>query len=540
VTDTQGTGFLDECEREALHQIGAIQPFGALLGGLVGDQTVRFASANLAEWIGLDANAVLGRPLLALNAWTAGIHAEELTKAFAEPATDAGATADASAGAAAGATPDSPAAKQVLASLCCGPSGELDALFSQGRECWLLELQPALPAEQRHQAYKPVPHALYRMPRSPEGWQRLCNYLADELRAASGFDRVMVYRFRSEGSGEVIAESLADDLPPYLGLRYPASDIPQIARNLYLANRHRQIPDATAASVPVLTVDPAASDLTLSDLRAVSPVHVEYLHNMSVTASLSFPVVLNGGLWGLIACHHRTARALPLPVRERCAEMAQVFALGIASHRASQRLVALGASDRDIAQLIYGINGLESGARPNFHLSSELLALTSATGAALTENNPDGTGREQVLTFGKTPQPTRIRELIAWLRGHTMEPIFATDALPDLFPPAAAYAEIGSGLLAVRATQFTGGTRRERVFLWWRPEQPEVVHWAGDPRKSAMFDAQNRTLSPRSSFEAWVETTRGHSEPWSDGDLLKAKKFRNLVLRDINAALFRD
>ena len=534
--DTQDSGFLAECEREALHQVGAIQPCGALLGGHAGDQTVRFASANLADWTGVEVNAVLGRPLLALDTWPAGVQTEELAAAFAEAATNAGATA----GAVAGATTDSAAAKQVLTSLCCGPSGELDALLSRGSQCWLLELQPALLAEQRYQAYKPVPHALYRMPRSDEEWQRLCDYLAAEMRTASGFDRVMVYRFRTEGSGEVIAESLTDDLPPYLGLRYPASDIPQIARNLYLANRHRQIPDANAESVPILTIDDAASDLTLSDLRAVSPVHVEYLRNMGVTASLSFPVVLNGTLWGLIACHHRAPRALPLPVRERCAEMVQVFTLGIASHRANQRLVALSASDRDIAQLINGINGLESGAQPNFRLGDALRRLAGAAGAALTENDPDGTGREEVLTFGKTPQPTQIRELLGWLRSTTMEPIFATDALPDLFRPAAAYADIGSGLLAVRATQFTAGTRRERVFLWWRPEQPEVVHWAGDPRKSAMFEAQNSTLSPRSSFEAWVETTRGHSEPWSDSDLLKAKKFRNLVLRDINAALFRD
>ncbi|MGB5735631.1 MAG: GAF domain-containing protein [Thiohalocapsa sp.] len=529
---SQSDGFLDECEREELHQIGAIQPFGALLGGQVGDENVRYASANLMDWLGVDAKAAIGRSLTAFAPWSASEQAEELAKciAFGDAQTDA--------------TGATPATRLLLASICSrvgvGANGELDALLSRDDHTWLLELQPALPATQRQQAYRPVPHALYRIPHSQEEWQRLCDYLADEIRAASGFDRVMVYRFREEGSGEVIAESLANDLPPYLGLRYPASDIPQIARNLYLANPHRQIPDAAAEPVAVMGIDDATPDLTLSDLRAVSPVHVEYLRNMGVTASLSFPVALHGELWGLIACHHREPRALPLPLRTRCADMVQVFTLGIVGHRTNRRMAALSHSDREIAQLIDGIDGLINGAQPNFHLGRALLQLAGATGAALTENDPDGSDKDQVLTFGVTPDLTQIRALLGWLRGSTMEPIFATDALPDLFSPAAEYAETGSGLLAVRATQFTNGKRRERIFLWWRPEQPEVVHWAGDPRKSAMFDAQNSILSPRSSFEAWLETTRGHSEPWSDGDLLKAKRFRSLVLRNINAALFSD
>ena len=527
---SQSPGFLDECEREALHQIGAIQPFGALLGGCAGDDTVHYASANLESWLGIAPAAAIGRTLSTLAPWPASEQADALAQRIRLPRPDADT----------GATGTAPATRLLLASLCSGAHGELDALLSCDGPGWLLELEPALPASQRQQAHRPVPHELYRVPHSLEDWQRLCDFLADEIRAASGFDRVMVYRFRDEGSGEVIAESLADDLPPYLGLRYPASDIPQIARTLYLANPHRQIPDATAKPVPILSVDHATPDLTLSDLRAVSPVHVEYLHNMGVTASLSFPVALRGELWGLIACHHREPRTLPLPLRARCAEMAQVFGLGIVGHRTHRRMAALSYSDRDIGQLIDDINGLINGARPNFHLGRALLRLVGANGAALTENDADGSGQDQILTFGVTPDRRQISALLSWLRGSTMEPIFATDALPDLFQPAADYAETSSGLLAVRATQFTDGARRERIFLWWRPEQPEVVHWAGDPRKSAMFDAQNSTLSPRSSFKAWLETTRGHSEPWSDGDLLKAKQFRSRVLREINAGLFGD
>jgi light-regulated signal transduction histidine kinase (bacteriophytochrome) len=479
----------------------------------------------------------LGRPFSALAPWLVGEQADRVVTAITGTNAGINTASNARIGAS---QPNAPDNKVLFPSLCQGPRGELDALLSLGTQNWLLEVQPALPAEQRHDAYKPVPHALYHSPRHAGEWQDLCDCLAIEIRRATGFDRVMVYQFRADGSGEVIAESLADGLPPYQGLRYPASDIPRIARTLYLANRHRQIPDAEAQPVAIVSADKTPPDLTLSDLRAISPIHVEYLRNMGVTASLSFPIALKNDLWGLVACHHRQPRALPLPVRERCAEMAKVFALGIAAYRSQQRVAALNGSDRDIARLIKGINGLQSGALPDFELRARLLSLVGASGAALTENNADGNGRDEILTFGKTPGPAQIREQLDWLRSATMERVFATDALPSMFPSAGAYAALASGLLAVQVRLFSNGQHRERTFLWWRPEQPQTEQWAGDPRKSVLFADQSNQLSPRSSFEAWVEISHGRSEPWSELNLLNAKKFRGLVLRDINATLFRD
>jgi len=535
VSDSVNPGFLDACESEALHQIGAIQPIGALVGGRADDTRIRCASVNLAAWTGLETSAVLGYPISALAPWLASEQADRVVAGITGAMTGSGA------GSGTGSYwPDATENKVLFPSLCQGPRGELDALLSLGTQDWLLEVQPALPAGQRHDAYRPVPHALYRSPRYAGEWQELCDCLATEIRRASGFDRVMVYQFRADGSGEVIAESLALGLHPYHGLRYPASDIPKIARKLYLANRHRQIPDAEAQPVAVVSADKSPPDLTLSDLRAVSPIHVQYLRNMGVTASLSFPIPLRKELWGLVACHHRQPRALPLPVRERCAEMAKVFSIGIAAYRSQQRVAALNGSDRDIERLIEGINGLQSGAFPNFELRGTLLGLVGASGAALTENDADGNGLDEILTFGKTPGPAQIREQLDWLRSTTMERVFATDALPSLFPSAGAYAALASGLLAVQVRLFSGGRQRERTFLWWRPEQPQTVHWAGDPRKSVLFADQSNQLSPRSSFEAWVEISHGRSEPWSELTLLNAKKFRSLVLRDINAALFRD
>ncbi|MBB1125059.1 GAF domain-containing protein [Thiospirillum jenense] len=510
-------GFVDECEREQLHHAQAIQPFGVLLGGYAGDPCIRYVSANVTDWLQVAPDAVLGQPLTALIPDFPPEH-PDVSPNRADVWMNT--------------APDKTLYPYLLNSVT---HGGLDGLLSCTDTHWLLELEQSLPFNQRHDAYRPIPHRFYRMPYSEDEWQRHCQLLTDELRTISGFDRVMLYRFRGDDCGEVINESSIPEALSYSGLRFPASDIPRIARSLYLKNRHRQISDVNAVPVPILGQNGGITDLTLSDLRAVSPVHLQYLRNMEVTASASFPLVLSGRLWGLLACHHNSPRLLPLPVRERCADLAQVFTLAIAGYQNSRRLFEVSGSDHEIAQLLDLLHGAESdhGGAMRTLLSKSLLALVNADGAALVDNG-------SITTFGLTPDVAAIQAQLDWLTAEITDPVFVTDSLPQVFPPAAAYAERASGLLAIRANYFIGKQRCERVFLWWRPEQPQVVYWAGDPRKSTILESQSQTLSPRSSFASWVETTAGHCEPWRDSDLLRAKKFRNLVLRAINADLLHE
>jgi light-regulated signal transduction histidine kinase (bacteriophytochrome) len=528
VTDLD-PGFIEECEREELHHIGAIQPYGALLGGRTGDAAVRCASTDLEAWLGRAPERLLGTPLPAL-----------LTELDARLPSTAADRKDAAADLQRFIGKPPPggrghAEKLMLVDLLSGPRGTLDAIISRTAETWLLELEVALPSEQQRQALRPVPHALYRMPHTRKEWDAYCQLLVEQMQGLSGFDRVMVYRFLPDGCGEVIAEAAAPGLAPYRGLRYPASDIPQIARALYLANRHRQIPDVDAPPAPIITETGFTPDLTLSDLRAVSPVHIEYLHNMEVTASLSFSVMLNGELWGLIACHHSTPRHIPLQLRERCADLVQVFSLGVSGYQTTQRLAAVSDSDRDISRLAAGISAFETGADSEFHIGDALLALVQADGAMLA--HAGGTGH---ITYGRTPAQAELAALLNWLGAEHPEPVFATDCLSAAYPPASAYQSDASGLLAVRVGTYDGAAQVDRVFVWFRPEQPQCVYWAGDPRKSTLFDSQSRTLSPRGSFATWLEIKTGHAEPWSDTVLLSAKKFRGLLLRQLNADLLRD
>ncbi|MFM7788294.1 MAG: GAF domain-containing protein, partial [Microcystis panniformis] len=156
-----------------------------------------------------------------------------------------------------------------------------------------------------------------------------CNIIVKEVRKMTGFDRVMLYKFDEEDNGDVIAEDKIEQLEPYLGLRYPASDIPLPARNLLSANWIRQIPDATSEPVDLVpSLHPETQqplNLTLSSLRSASPCHLEYLHNMGVGASLTISLIENKRLWGIIACHHRTPKYVPYELRKACEFLGRVI-----------------------------------------------------------------------------------------------------------------------------------------------------------------------------------------------------------------------
>ena len=332
-----------------------------------------------------------------------------------------------------------------------------------------------------------------------------------------------MYRFLPDDCGEVMAESSADGVPRYRGLRFPASDIPKIARDLYRINSHRQIPDVEAVPVPIMSSLPGReADLTLSDLRAVSPVHLEYLRNMEVAGSLSFSILVGGALWGLVACHHRAPRFLSVRVRGRCVELTQSFALGIGSYLVNQRLQRVTGMEDRLAALAEHLPDGNAELPPMSLVAPPMLDLFKADGVAVV----DGRG---VHAFGAAPAESDIQAIDHWLLDQGGNQVFATDRLGaesglEADPARAA----GVLMVPARANRPAEPGRR---FYWFRPEQPRTVHWAGDPVKPLGVDPATGTLSPRRSFDLWVKTTRGCSEPWNELDLMGARMLRLILLR---------
>jgi light-regulated signal transduction histidine kinase (bacteriophytochrome) len=338
------------------------------------------------------------------------------------------------------------------------------------------------------------------------GIEELCHLVAEDIRAVTGLDRALVYRFDRDWHGTVLAEDGNGALPSYLDLRFPASDIPAQARELYRRNRMRIIPDAGYAPVPIRPATTPAGkplDLSQSVLRSVSPVHVEYMRNMGTMASMSVSIIIDGALWGLISCHNAEPKRVPLHARNACDVLAQIFALQLSARERGAQ-----------AEEDSFVDGL-------LNHPDDVLALVNAEGAAIVT-------ADRCRLLGATPDEPDVRGLYEWLSARPdTDEVFVSEALSDTVPGAAAFADRASGLLAISVSK-----KYASYILWFRPEVVRTVKWGGNPEKPAVPDPQGGPdrLHPRKSFEIWKETVQGRSLPWSLAEVEAAKDLRASVL----------
>ena len=351
--------------------------------------------------------------------------------------------------------------------------------------------------------------------------QSLCDEAARIFRKLTGYDRVMVYRFDDEGHGEVFSETRKPDLEAFLGNRYPASDIPQIARLLYERNRVRLLADVNYQPVPLVPrLSPITGkdlDMSLCFLRSVSPIHIQYLKNMGVAATLVVSLMVSGKLWGLISCHHYSPRFLNFELRSVCELLAEVLGTRIAALESFMRGQGELAARRLEQRMTEWIarDGDWRGAL--FDRSRPLLLPLGATGAALLFEG-------EVLTAGDVPSTDDIREIARWARPMLKQGVFATANLGALEPAFGPLAGIASGLLAV-----TISNQSDEMLIWFRNERVRTVTWGGDPSK-AVSDADDPSeLSPRRSFAQWHQIVKGTSDPWTASDVRAARLIRTSI-----------
>ncbi len=334
----------------------------------------------------------------------------------------------------------------------------------------------------------------------------LCQRAAEHVRRMTGFDRVMIYRFLEDDSGMVLGESRREDLSPYLGLHFPASDIPPQARQLYTLNPIRLKPDVNApasALVPVINpVTHESLDMSYCILRRMSPVHDEYLRNMGVTASMSLSILKGQQLWGLIACHHGKPKFVTHSNRIACEFLADFLSSQIVAKDDAE---AWGYHNR----LAAGQNRIEEllrshGLRKTLaEYPDQVLSALDADGVAIHANR-------NLALVGVTPAANDIEKLVEWLSATQNEMVFATNNLSREYEAARSFVEAGSGLLSIRITRSSPD-----FVLWFRPELTQIVNWAGNPSKPAEITEQGRRISPRLSFEVWKQTVAGQSRPWN-------------------------
>lgn len=484
---------LGHCEAEAIHRIGQIQPHGAMLVlAADAEQTILQVSENLGCFFPLTPEQVLNKGLAELiGPEQAAEIARQKKRAFlpGDTACLLYSVLDSSAG------------QEIL---------ELQTMIHQSGDLTILELEPVRQARSSSQilnVFDSVRRGMTAFDQSSD-LSAYCQEITGFVRSIIGFDRVMIYRFDADWEGEVIAESRGEDETSYLGNRFPAGDIPPQARALYTQNRLRLVSDVNA--VPVALIPPInphtgqSPDMSFAVLRAFSPVHIEYLRNMGVGASLSISILLDGHLWGLIACHHQQASRVAHPVHEILDFIGKMVSMKIAVLDAKGRVATgtrLGAAITEAVRAIYGSEDIRHALSANLERTLDLL---DTTGAII---QVDGERHR----LGCVPNDAQIDALVDWLATQPAAEHLASNYLSSLFPPAVAYADIASGLVASPV-----GHGQRNFCLWFRPEKLQTVNWAGRPEKQMATDANGQwRISPRQSFATWSEIWQQHSERWA-------------------------
>ncbi|MEC7818660.1 MAG: HWE histidine kinase domain-containing protein [Pseudomonadota bacterium] len=490
---------LTNCDREPIHQIGAIQDFGALIA-VTTDGMIAHYSVNFAEILGIGKSPEIGTQLNAL---------------FTSEAM-------AAIGRASGLLRDPTSVERLFAVHLVGGKGPFDCAIHCSESLTIIEIEPSASEEMDRQLRMLQP--ILRQLELSDDLLDLCQQAADRLRDLLGFDRVMVYRFQPDESGAVIAESVEDGYESFHGLRYPRTDIPQQARRLYLRNRFRIISDTLAKPVPIepqIGAEGTPLDLSMSTLRAVSPIHIEYLNNMGVRASLSISIVIEGKLWGLFACHHYAPRVLPYSLRTAAELFSELFSLSAERMIGKERSSVQEAGRSLHDQLMRAIAGGES-------LVEALPTLRPIIRRAIPHDGISAYVDGEYRAVGSAPDEAEFMALMPALNSSATSRTIASDSLAKRIPAAAKFADRAVGALIIPVSR----SPRDYVILW-RRELKQTVTWAGNPEKPVEVGPNGTRLTPRKSFEAWQESVTGKSADWTEVELSLVESLRVTLLEVI-------
>ena len=489
----------DDCANEPIRVPGSIQPHGFLLVLDRGTLVVVQASACVAAHLGHGAQDLLGQTLDGRLTTDADAFKRELQSFIQESG--------------------SPSHMAAALRHADGQPRPFDMLVHRIEDRIMLEFEPPT-GHGVNTAAALYPSLITFVTRLQQARtiDELCTLAVDEVSRLTGFGRVVSYSFNSEGHGQVNAETLADGYDSFLGLQFPASDIPSQARELYVLNRIRLIQDAgyqPSPLVPSEIGDTGPTDLTHVALRSVSPVHLQYMRNMGTQASMSISLVVEGKLWGLISCHDIAPRRVGVPTRIACELLGKIMSLQLEAREAHADTVRRLELRDLLVRMLSSIADHDSVAHGLFHIPEVFLSFAEAAGAAIVSG-------DECLIFGDAPDRATIKSICSHIDELPYREVFHTDALSERFPDLAK-TELACGVLAVSISEL-----HPNYILWFRPSWVRTVEWAGEPRKRT--DSESNVLSPRQSFHAWKQVVRGQSRRWESTIIDAATDLRTAVL----------
>lgn len=486
---------LANCEQEPIHIPGSIQPHGFLLGLTQTSLKIDYCSANTAEYITMLYGELLGQTFGSIF----GDDAETTLKLYIDQ----------------GSMLSSSLLKLTLNGV------DFVCTVHNSNGIYVLEAEPVADSGRAaSQVYDQTSQFLNYM-HDTHTLKELCALVAKGTREITGYDRVMIYRFDKDYNGEVFAESVRDDLEPFYGLHYPHTDIPPQARQLYMTNLLRLITDIDYTPVPIYTIDDTPGknlDLSLSILRSTSPIHVQYLHNMGVGATLTISLIHQKRLWGLIACHHYSPKNITPEIRLAAQLQGHFITSQIELRQRNEEYETV----RKATIALDAMNAASQQGREIDQLIEmpELTALCNASGVSVLF---DG----KVFKSGLTPTDDQVRQMAGWLALYTNNGNLSTDKLINYLPENETMCSVTSGII-----YHSLDAENNNCIIWYRPETKTEVHWGGDPEKAIIKDEKG--LSPRNSFKLWREIVSCQSKPWLQPELDTAAAYANSLQRQIN------
>ncbi|MGJ5198239.1 HWE histidine kinase domain-containing protein [Bradyrhizobium sp. HKCCYLRH1030] len=490
---------LTNCDREPIHVPGTVQPFGFLLA-LVSDFTICMASENAPDFLGGDIGWLLQRPLDAVLSEAAAAAIRARVDYLSGP----------------------DAVERVFGVDLQGRGKLFDLAIHFSGAYLVVEAEPSL-IEPGINSGELVRLMLGRI-RKTAGMMDLAQEAARQLKLLTGFDRVMVYRFHPDGAGEVIAEVAGSGLEPFLGLHYPASDIPKQARQLYQRNWLRIIADINAAPAPLLstpTHNAGLLDLSMSVLRAVSPIHIEYLRNMGVAASMSVSILREGKLWGLFACHHYAPHHLSFEKRTAAELFGQMYSWLLEARERETEIAYETRAHQIQERLIERAAAQAHSKRAILEFVADYRQMIECDGIAVWSD-------DEITLDGETPTEEEVQDLIGFINRTSPGRICASAEIAKVYAAGEAFRDRAAGFLAIPISR----TPRD-CLIFFRREVLRAVNWAGDPNKSYAEGPNGSRLTPRKSFELWQQTVAGQSKPWTAADLRIAESLRVTLLEVI-------
>ncbi|QLE57070.1 ATP-binding protein [Nostoc sp. TCL26-01] len=493
---------LSNCNKEPIHIPGSIQPHGVLLALQEVELTILQVSNNTFDFFGIYPEQLLDQHLSCL------LEIEQINLLQDCLAHE-----------------DLPVINPI--EFCIKIADNtlyFDGIVHRSDGCLILELEPS--SSEKNNTFFRFYHQVKLAMSKIQGAANvigLSQTLAQEVRKITGFDRVMIYRFDENWHGQVIAEEKPEYLTSYLGLHYPASDIPQQARQLYSQNWLRLIPNAhyqPVAMIPLCNpLNNQPLDLSRAVLRSVSPLHIEYMQNMGVTASMSISIMKNQKLWGLIACHHQVPKYIPYEIRTACEFLGQMTSVEMSNKEDSEYTESKIHLKSVQSKLIEYMSGETNFIDGLINYEPNLLNLVNAQGAVVCFNS-------NYYPVGQTPTTADIQNLVEWISQNLQDEIFYTESLAQVYPAAEKMRDVASGLIALSISK-----SQKNYVLWFRPEVVRTVDWGGNPNKPVEVTANGGVrLSPRKSFELWKETVLLKSLPWKSFEVNAALELRNAII----------